>query len=1071
VAFAAAFIALGDLPGGLFGSHAEGVSADGMTVVGDGSQSYGFFIELEPWAFRWTEQTGMVHMPYPSNSVLTGATDAYAHEVSANGSITVGTIISESTREAEAFRWDFDQQTSIAMGDLPGGRHQSEGYDVSADGRIVVGYATSQLGRESFRSMGNTIQPSDGLGDLPGGTFDSIARAISANGLVVVGQSNSTSGPEAFRWADGVMAPLGDLPGGSFDSNALGVSADGNVVVGVGRSSSGDEAFRWQNGVMSSLGDFPGGITRSAAWDTTADGAIIVGYGTVGTPSPTSNWERAFIWDSQNGMRELQQVLIDMYGLAPQLTGWTLLQATGISANGRVVVGYANSPNGSAEAWMAILTPPGDYNVDGTVDAADYVVWRKGNGTQEGYNIWRANFGSAIGGGSTTDSAALTNVPESSGCVPLSVAILGIIVLGRLPRLSRPGPLVALLVLLPGIAGAKTPYSTIWTRQFGSPVSDSARDIWVDSLGNVYLAGVTSGSLFGSNAGGIDAFVSKFNAAGVLQWAQQFGTESNDEARGIVADGSGNVYVTGDTTGALVGMNAGGSDAFVKKFDASGNPLWARQLGSVATDYSYGIAAEMSEAVYIAGSTKGSFGAQNGDEFDGLLAKYSAAGDLEWVRQQGFDDERYYGVASDGLGNVYAAGQNARPSAFIIGRTIYDMVIVKYDQSGQIQWRRQPFYDDAQLANSVAADSLGNIYVVGITFGAFDVPVVGNSDDAFVAKFDSNGAIKWARNFGTSSTDSATDAAIDEHGNVYVIGYTYGSLAEQNQGSPTSFARSDVFLRKYDSNGNQLWTRQFGTTGYDEGLAVSYNGQGGIYIAGLIGSSPVGQPNLINNDAWVARLAPLSGDYNLDGIVEAADYVTWRDLLGQSGVGLAADGNENDVVDAGDYDVWRANFGQIVSSISNAGTSAFTTAAFPAVPEPASVMLLALAAMGICGFAGRSLVRSTAFLVVVDLQSNVSLTEARNSTVWTHQTDVGVSNVVDASDASSDCCDNFHVTRGVNDGPLGGHGRLRQQVSTAGVPSPAPQLGTVGDDVAQTGAALRLKAIVAKQVWRIEASL
>ena len=105
------------------------------------------------------------------------------------------------------------------------------------------------------------------------------------------------------------------------------------------------------------------------------------------------------------------------------------------------------------------------------------------------------------------------------------------------------------------------------------------------------------------------------------------------------------------------------------------------------------------------------------------------------------------------------------------------------------------------------------------------------------------------------------------------------------------------------------------------------------------------------NDSWIqsgsvfgtsaARLfgisslltVPLSGDYNGDGVVDAADYIVWRDTLGQTGAGLAADGNADGIIDGLDYDVWAGHFGQ--SLPDSAGASA-------TIPEPSTAALLAI---------------------------------------------------------------------------------------------------------------------------------
>jgi probable HAF family extracellular repeat protein len=210
-----------------------------------------------------------------------------------------------------------------------------------------------------------------GLGDLPGGSFFSEALAISADGLVVVGRSvGGGPGAELISWTSGGgMVALGDLPGGSFSSMGLGVSADGSVIVGQGNSASGPEAFRWTSeGGMVGLGDLPGGGFFSKANGVSADGSVVVG------DAYAADGPQAFIWDATNGIRKLRDVLANDLGL--DLTGWTLHQAWGVSADGLTVVGAGNSPSGT-EAWIATLgsgQDPADIDGDGMVGINDFLA-------------------------------------------------------------------------------------------------------------------------------------------------------------------------------------------------------------------------------------------------------------------------------------------------------------------------------------------------------------------------------------------------------------------------------------------------------------------------------------------------------------------------------------------------------------------------------------------------------------------------------------------------------------------------------------------------------------------------
>jgi len=193
-----------------------------------------------------------------------------------------------------------------------------------------------------------------GLGDLSGGESFSFGMDVSADGSIVVGNSGSDIGGQAFQWTEsGSIEGLGHPVTKDF-SQAWAISSDGSVIVGSAGTTGPSAtlvAYLWTGvGSWQSLGDLAGGDTLGEAYDVSADGSVIVGYGT------TEAGKEAFIWDAENHMRNLKAVLESDCGL--DLTGWTLTEATGISADALTIVGNGINPSGYAEGWIATIPEP-----------------------------------------------------------------------------------------------------------------------------------------------------------------------------------------------------------------------------------------------------------------------------------------------------------------------------------------------------------------------------------------------------------------------------------------------------------------------------------------------------------------------------------------------------------------------------------------------------------------------------------------------------------------------------------------------------------------------------------------
>ena len=145
-----------------------------------------------------------------------------------------------------------------------------------------------------------------------------------------------------------------------------------------------------------------------------------------------------------------------------------------------------------------------------------------------------------------------------------------------------------------------------WLQQFGSSNNDMGLEVNVDSKANIYVTGKTEGGLDGNtNSGKDDIFLVKYNSSGTKQWTQQLGTPTFDEGNGVAVDSSDNIYVSGWTRGKL-DTYAGGDDAIVIKYNSSGTKQWTRQFGSSNdSDHGAGVTVDSSGNIYVTGYTSG----------------------------------------------------------------------------------------------------------------------------------------------------------------------------------------------------------------------------------------------------------------------------------------------------------------------------------------------------------------------------------------------------------------------------------------------------------------------------------
>lgn len=434
-----------------------------------------------------------------------------------------------------------------------------------------------------------------------------------------------------------------------------------------------------------------------------------------------------------------------------------------------------------------------------------------------------------------------------------------------------------------------------WGTYYGSS-GTICRGIATDNQGNVLVTGntysaeliATDGAQQTALAGDWDAFVAKFNAEGERQWATFYGGAGYDAGVSVAADGSRNVYVTGKTNstfgiaaGPVVQPNYGGGDfdAFVVKYSAAGVRQWATYLGAAGSDESGSIAVTNFGDVFVCGQTTstglfaGSGGHQSahgGGSSDAFVAKLDSEGSGVWGTYYG-------GTGSDGAtgvaihsGNILVTGSTSSADGIATaGKQAFsgqvDAFVVKFNGNGVRQWGTYFGGEASDEANSIAVHpSSGDFCIAGRTnstsnmtsYDAYQKFFQG-WDDAFVAKFTTNGERIWGTYYGVQYRVQAIGVAIDAAGNVYVAGHQ------------TSNVNLVTFVVKFNTNGAHQWNFYHGGTpdeyplySWPYGLAVDPVSSA-IYLT-TAGSLPTivtpGADQTESARAFIAKYLPCNGD-------------------------------------------------------------------------------------------------------------------------------------------------------------------------------------------------------------------
>lgn len=395
--------------------------------------------------------------------------------------------------------------------------------------------------------------------------------------------------------------------------------------------------------------------------------------------------------------------------------------------------------------------------------------------------------------------------------------------------------LIISLVLTIGLVSLINAQNFDWAISGQGKLVDEGNAVCLDAAGNSYITGNFSSNPFllgkvaltntSLNKASMEMFVAKLDPKGNVVWAIQSKGAGEERGIDIACDKTGHIVVVGNFRGekATFGTTELSNptrfplSTFILRINTLGNILWAKRAGAKSQTEVKSVSTGPDGEIYLTGafSTATNFGgyeykSKNGNNPTAFVAKYLSNGELKWFEQ------------------IYGKGRGGQ-FALVSGEAVF------------------------------ATEDSRFVYVTGkfrgnVTFGSGNITSsdFGNAEEGggwhniYITKYDSDGRGIWTKNVGVKQLNFSTipevkDIVVDKQGSSYITGYFPGVLIfgeTEMRGNPSKGSwNHDIFLAKYDSDGNHLWHKNAGGSGADYSHSIALTSNGVLITGQVVGTN------------------------------------------------------------------------------------------------------------------------------------------------------------------------------------------------------------------------------------------
>lgn len=393
--------------------------------------------------------------------------------------------------------------------------------------------------------------------------------------------------------------------------------------------------------------------------------------------------------------------------------------------------------------------------------------------------------------------------------------------------------------------------NTAWIQNFGGSGDDSPRSVVPTTDGGFVVFGFTNstdGDLANKALNVNDYWLLKFDAEGGLEWQKTYGGSKDDRGQQAIQTSDGGYALTGyamsdDGDGS---NNEGFHDNWVLKLDAFGNILWEKSFGFSGHDHSYDIIETVDGGFFFSGfldvtssngegsTEKSSLAAHGVGEFWGT--RLDADGNLLWRKYfGGTNNDRSFGVMNANDGGFILSGASESDDFDISNsKGSYDYWVVKVDKNGNMEWERSFGGTGIDQSHDITKTMDGAYAIIGNTFST-DIQISKNNgeSDIWLVKFDENGELLWEQNYGGPAFDAAHSISLAKDGGFIIS----GNSKSIGNDLISNFGENDLWIIKTTASGELQWQKTIGGTGLDFGYDAFETDEGALIFIGETAST------------------------------------------------------------------------------------------------------------------------------------------------------------------------------------------------------------------------------------------